>query len=363
MSDSPALRPGCSLPISGAAIADFLGVDLEGDPAVLISGIRSPEKAGSDEIAFLSHDREAPEGFSPGCVLIGEKDPIRGTAASVIRHPDPRAAFARLIELFLPVPPPPFEGISLECHVHPAARVSAAVAIAPGAFVGPDVVIGERSVIHPGVVLEQKIDIGCDVVIGGNVVIYPGTSIGDGTIVHAGAVIGGDGFGFTEVDGQVKKIPQRGGVVIGDDCEIGCGTTIDRGVLDDTVIGDGCKLDNLVQIGHNCILGKQCLLAGQVGLAGSTILGDGTQMGGQSGVIGHLEVGAGARIATKTGVTSDVAEGQHVLGFPSIDMQVGRRAYALIARLPEMRERIRNLEAQLRDAGISPETREEKASS
>ena len=365
MSTPPTVRPRPDDARTTASIARLLGGTLEGDPEMAITALKPPEKVGRTEIAYLSPDRKIPVEFSPGCVLVDELYPagVLSKIPAVIRHRQAPVAFADLIEIFMPSPPPPFSGISPHSRIDPTAVLRDDVSIAPGVFIGPGVSIGRGTIIHPGAILEQRIDIGEEVVIRGNVTIYPNTKIGDRTVLHASSVIGGDGFGYIPGEGNTRKVPQRGGVEIGADCEIGCGSTIDRGVLENTVIGDGCKLDNLVQVGHNCILGTHCLLAGQVGLAGSTILGSGTQMGGQSGVIGHLEVGAGARIATKTAVTSDVDAGAQVMGFPSIDVKIGRRAYALIAHLPEMRDRIRALEAQLKEAGISPETTEENASS
>jgi UDP-3-O-[3-hydroxymyristoyl] glucosamine N-acyltransferase len=194
------------------------------------------------------------------------------------------------------------------------------------------------------VVLGDGVTLGDDVTLHPHVTVYPGTRIGNRVIVHAGVVIGADGFGYAVADGRVVKVPQVGSVVVEDDVEIGANTCVDRGALGDTRIGAGTRIDNLVQVAHNVRMGENCLLAGQAGISGSTRLGRGVMMAGQSGIVGHVSLGDGSRVAAKSAVTKDVPPGRTVAGVPAVEIGRWRRGAALLNRLPELLRRLAALE-------------------
>jgi len=205
------------------------------------------------------------------------------------------------------------------------------VVVMPFAFVGAGSVIGEGTVLFPGVV------------------IYPGTRVGKRCRIHSGAVIGADGFGYVERDGKRVKIPQVGRVVIGDDVEIGANTCIDRATFGETVVGEGTKIDNLVQIGHNCRIGRHCAFAGQVGISGSVVVGDRVLMGGQAGIADHAVIGSDVKVAAKAGVFGKVADGEVIVGAPAMSAAKWKRIQGIISRLPEIYSLFRKLKRE-RDA-------------
>ena len=238
-----------------------------------------------------------------------------------IRVADPYIAMARVVARFFAGRPAP-QGISPHASIATSAKLGANVAVGAFTAIGEDVVIGDGVVIYPNVTIEPGSVIGDGTIIYPQVSIYHGSRIGRRCIIHSGVVIGSDGYGFaTDENGVHHKIPQIGIVRIEDDVEIGAGTTIDRAALGETVIGEGTKIDNLVQIGHNVKIGKRCLLVAQVGIAGSTELGDGVQVGGQSGFAGHLKIGNRARVYSKSAVFDDVPEGVWVRGIPAVSQR------------------------------------------
>ncbi|HEV8629776.1 MAG TPA: UDP-3-O-(3-hydroxymyristoyl)glucosamine N-acyltransferase, partial [Thermoanaerobaculia bacterium] len=256
---------------------------------------------------------------------------------------DPAWALGELLRLFHPAP-------DVAPGIHPTAVVAASAAIDPGAAVGPLVVVGEESrveagaVLHAGVVVGARCRIGPGTVIYPRAVLYDDTELGARVIVHAGAVLGADGFGFAPRGGALVKVPQVGRVVVEDDVEIGANSAIDRATLEETRIGAGSKLDNLVQVGHNVRLGKGCVICGQAGIAGSTRLGDGVVLAGQAGVGGHLEVGDGAQVAAKSAALQSVPAGAKLAGIPGVPLAEWRRQVSLLPRLAELFRRVRRLE-------------------
>ena len=261
---------------------------------------------------------------------------------------DPEEAFRNVLMLFYPAPvlekrisksASIADDIELPCNIRieefvvirPGTAIGEGTSIGANSFIGSGVKIGERCAIHP------------------SVTIYDNVRIGDDVIVHSGAVIGSDGFGYNLRDGEQRKVPQVGGVVIEDDVEIGANTTIDCGTLYDTVIMKGAKLDNLIQIGHNCIVGPHCALSAQTGLAGHTVLGEGVLTGGQVGFAGHITIGANSIILAQSGVPSDVPANSKIFGYPAKEATEAMREITALSRLPKLIRRVRAIEKRLED--------------
>ena len=323
-------------PFTLAEVARAAGADLPAgvEAAVTIARPAPLDAAGPDAVTFLEHRRYAArlaESRAGACLLRAD-DAARapaGMVALVVR--EPTLAWARVLRLFFPEPPCD-GGIDPRAAVDPGALLGRGVAIRAFASVAARAAIGEGTVIGEGAV------IGHGVVLGAGCRVGPGASvthaiIGDGVVIGAGARIGGPGFGFTPGPRGFEPVPQLGRVLIGDHAAIGANTTVDRGSGGDTVIGAFSRIDNLVQVAHNCRLGRGCVLAGQVGLSGSTILEDGVMLGGQAGSAGHLRVGARARVGAQAGIMGDVPAGAEVIGSPAQPKRQMWRALAVLNRL------------------------------
>lgn len=262
---------------------------------------------------------------------------------------DPQAAFIQTMQLFRPQRPRPNIGVSPAANVDPTAVIGENTNVFPGAHIGADVVIGCHCDVHPGAVIGAGCRIGDDTVVHANAVLYPDITVGRRVIIHANAVIGADGFGYRFEQGRFVKIPQLGTVRIDDDVEIGACTTIDRGMIGATVIGEGTKLDNLVQIAHNCELGKHNAMVAQVGFAGSVTTGDYVRCAGHVGIADHVHLGSGCTLAAKAGVHKDVPEGQTYAGTPAGPVDEQFKVIMALQKAPEMRQQLRALERQMTD--------------
>lgn len=335
-----------------ADIAARLGGEVRGDAHYEIRGVASLTSAGPDQAAFLANPKYRGQlRDTRAGVLILPPAEAQAVDRPCIITPDPYGYFARLSALLNP----PSE---VAAGVHPAAVVEAGARVHPEACIGPFVRIGNGAEIGAGTVIEAGAVIGDDVRIGAacrvhaNVVIYHGCRLGDRVILHSGAVIGADGFGFAPIDGRWVKIPQVGIVIIGDDVEVGANTTIDRGALDDTVIEEGVKLDNQIQIAHNCRIGAHTAVAGCVGMAGSTIIGKGCRIGGSAMFTGHLEVADGVVISGGTVITKSVREkGVYSALYPFTTHDRWLRNAVHLRNLEKLAERVTSLEAQLKEHG------------
>ncbi len=325
-------------------IADLVGGELVGPDDPVITGAAGLDHAGPGDLTFLARRKfgKALGECKASAVLVGADQEIDRPG---IRVADPYGAFATFLERFLPDPDRVFPpGIHPTCVIDPEADVSGAVAIGPYSVVGPGSVVGAGSRLGPHVV------IGCDVTIGTDCRIYAGVTvrenslIGDRVIIHSGVVLGSDGFGYLPAARGIRKIPQVGIVEIQDDVELGAGTCIDRATTGRTVVGAGSKIDNLVQIGHNVILGKVCSLSAQTGIAGSSVLGDGVFAGGQVGVGDHVKIGDGVQIGAQSGIPGDIPAGKKVFGTPAVDVVESFRMVAALRKLPELLRRVSRLE-------------------
>jgi UDP-3-O-[3-hydroxymyristoyl] glucosamine N-acyltransferase len=331
-------------------LADLVHGTVHGDGSLPIRAARSLQEAAEGDITYVDNDRNL-EKLHASAAAAAVVDPkVVPNGKPLIQCKDPLAAFVMIVQHLHGRPEPAACGIDPRAYVHPSATVGSDPSVYPMAYVGEGTVIGDRCRIHPGAVIGRFCKLGNDVTIFPNAVLYDGTEIGDRSIIHSGAVIGADGFGYRFQNGRHVKVPQLGSVVIGTDVEIGACTTIDRGTFQATRIGDGSKIDNLVQIAHNCRIGKHNVFAGQVGIAGSCSTGDYVVMAGKVGISDHVNIGAGSLIGAQSGVNKDVPAGQRIFGAPAKPESEQKRIVATMDRLPEMR---RDLTAIKRKLGIT----------
>lgn len=327
-------------------IAALVDGELVGDPDRAIEAVRALEEAGPGDLAFVTSPRyrKVARASEAGALLVPEE--LRELLGTGVVCEDPAVAVARVLEELVPAPAPE-PGIHLGAVVGQGTEVDGSASIGPLAVLGRDCVVESEVVIHPGVVVGDGCRIGSSSVLHPRVVLYPGTVLGRGVILHAGVVVGSDGFGYASTDAGPRKIPQVGRVVVEDRVEIGANSVVDRATLEETRIGAGSKLDNLVQVGHNVELGASSILCGQSGVAGSSRLGSGVVLGGQAGVGDHLEIGDGVQVAAKSAVLQSVEAGKRVAGIPAVELPRWRRQVAAGARLGEILRRVRALEKRL----------------
>ncbi len=351
------------------ALAKRFGGDIAGDSQCTVGGLAPLDQAGPHQLAFLANPKylSQVETTRAGAVLIKPQDLEKLGAAAEGRNfivtANPYAYFARVAQMFIDLAAP-----KRAAGVHPSARVDPAAQVAASAVIGPNVTIEAGAVIGEQVRLDANVFVGAGTRIGEgshlypNVVVYHGCDVGERAIIHSGAVIGSDGFGFApdfEGDGDARtgswvKIPQVGGVKIGPDVEIGANTTIDRGAMADTVIEECVKIDNLVQIAHNCRIGAYTVVAGCAGIAGSTRIGRHCMIGGAVGIAGHVTLGDYVIVTAQSGVSKSLPKaGMYTSAFPAVEHGDWNRSAALVRNLDKLRDRIRSLETALaaRDDG------------
>lgn len=322
-------------PVTAAAVAELTGGRLVGNAAVIVHGIAPLDRATPHEVSLYSHARYAAwfARTQAGVVVMDatlEPD-IAPTQAWVVVD-KPVDAMVQLLSHFHRSHPRP-SGVHPTAVVAPTARLGAEVCVEPFAVIGEHVVLGDRCWIGAHAVVQQHCTLGNDVRVYDAAVLYPGVDAGDRVVVHAGARVGRDGFGFVPTGDRVTRIPHVGRCILEADVEIGANSCIDRGSIDDTVIGAGTKIDNLVHVAHNVRIGRMCFLAAQVGVAGSARIEDGVQLGGQVGVAGHITIGARASLAGQAGVIGDVAAGEVWSGYPARPHKEQLRAHAALRRL------------------------------
>jgi len=332
--------------ITTAQLAAQLGGELAGDGALVLTGIAAAENARPGDLTFAEKEAylAAAEQSLASAVIVPPG--FASAAKALIRVANPRVAIAQALPLFFPPEAHP-PGIAPGAAVDPSAEIDPTAHIGPHCAIGAGVRIGARTVLMGGNHIGRGCRIGDDVRLHPNVVLYARTEVGHRVIIHAGTTIGSDGYGYVFDQGRHRKVLQVGNVVLHDDVEIGANAAIDRAALGSTVIGQGCKIDNLVHIAHNVVLGRHCLVMGQVGFAGSTHLGDYVVVASQSGIAGHLKIGARATVGAKSGVMRDVPEGGTVLGIPAAPDKQAKRQWIAVAQLPDLVKRMRELEKQL----------------
>jgi UDP-3-O-[3-hydroxymyristoyl] glucosamine N-acyltransferase len=326
----------------------MVGGALAGDPEQLVTGLAGIREAVPGDVSFVTSPKYQPAvKTTRASVLIVGKDMNVAFGGTLIRVGNPSEAFVRLAAQVAPPPVSYKPGAHPTAIIAPTARLGKDVSIQPHAVIEDGAVIGDRTIIGAGSYIGHESRLGADCLLYARVSLRERTMVGDRVILHCGVVLGADGFGFETVGGKHQKIPQVGHVEVGDDVEIGANTTIDRGRFGRTRVGQGTKIDNLVQIGHNCVIGDHCIICALVGIAGSSIIGNQVTIAGQVGVAGHLTIGDRSIIMAQAGVTKDVPAGAMVLGAPAVPHKEFKRVNAAVQRLPETLAKLHELEQQL----------------
>ena len=322
-------------------IAAYVGGRVVGDENIEITGLDNIEGAGEHELTFAvePHIEEAKKTKAAAVML---KEGTGEFPLPALYVDEPRAAFAKLLEIF--TPKLVFrKGVSDKAYIGEDVKIGKDVIIMPFACVDDHAVIGDRVTLYPHTYIGQYTEVGEDTVIYSSATVREHCHVGARCVIHSSAVIGSDGFGFTTKDGVHTKVPQVGNVVLEDDVEIGAHDGIDRAAMGSTVIGHGTKIDNLVHIGHNCKIGPNCLIVAQTGISGSTKVGHNVTFGGQVGTVGHIEIGANSVYAARSGIIGNMPEGQFCAGFPVQSHTEWLRMQAAMKHLPELRKEVRRL--------------------
>jgi UDP-3-O-[3-hydroxymyristoyl] glucosamine N-acyltransferase len=343
-----------SSPASGVTLADLAahtGARLEGEGSIVIERVATLEHAGPATISFLANPRyRAQLATTQAAAVVVAPGDAAATRLPKLVSDNPYVTFAKIASRLHPRPPHA-PGVHSTACVDPSAQVSASASIGPFAVIGAGASVGERASIGSHCAVGAHCSVAEDVVLHPHVTLYARSVVGPRTLIHAGAVIGADGFGMAEEGGRWLKIPQVGRVVIGADVEIGANTSIDRGAIDDTIIGDDVKLDNLIQVGHNCVIGAHTAIAGCAGLAGSVRVGRNCKIGGAAMISGHLEIPDGTVISGGTTVYDSIrAPDVYTSIFPALPHRAWRHVAIQLRRLRELAERVAALERASKSA-------------
>jgi UDP-3-O-[3-hydroxymyristoyl] glucosamine N-acyltransferase len=342
-------------------LANILGAELSGSGDTDITGVAGVREAAAGQITFITgrnYLKDLAQSRASAALVSSD---IPDMHLPLLRVKNPRLAFARVLELFYVKPYRPL-GISDKAAIGHNVVIGADPSIHPFAVIADDARIGDRVTLYPGVHIGRGSVIDDDTIVYPNVSVREGIRIGKRVIIHSGVVIGSDGFGFVTDEGKHHKIPQVGGVVIEDDVEIGANSAIDRATLGNTLIKQGTKIDNLVQVAHNVTIGEHCLLAGQVGIAGSSTIGDYVILAGGVGVADHITIGNGVIATGGSAIVKDIPPGQVVGGYYAMHQREWLKVQAILPKLPELRQLLTELEKQIKElrANISNKEKGER---
>lgn len=331
--------------LTAAELALYLGATLSGDPAAALAGVAGPEKARPEDLVYLDSPKNRERVANSASRVVLAQPGVRLNSKTIIEVAQPKFAFAKAAAWLAPKSAPKAE-IHPTAIVAKLAKLGANIAIGPYVVIEEDVQVGDDAIIEAFCFIGRGSILGKDCRLHPRVTLYPGARLGDRVELHSGSVIGGDGFGYVFAEGRQWKFPQIGSVSIGDDVEIGCNTTVDRGSLGATHIAADVKIDNLVQVAHNVVIGEHTVIASQTGISGSTTVGSRVAIGGQAGIGDHCHVEDEANVGGQAGVVvgKTVRRGQTVWGTPARPLEKFKEQYVWFARLPELAERIRKLE-------------------
>lgn len=344
---------------SAQMIAGLVEGTVVGNPETTVSDFAKIEEGRPGCISFLANDKYEHYIYTTKSSIVLVNDdfqPRQDIKATLIKVPNAREAVARLIRAYTSMQPKP-RGIDSTAYIDPTATIGKDVYLGPFVAIGPKAVIGDGCVLHPHATVGARATIGSNTEMYSNSVVYHDCRVGNNCILHAGSVIGADGFGFEPTENGYEKIPQIGIAVLEDDVEIGANSCVDRAVMGETIIRRGVKIDNLVQIGHNCEVGSHTVMSAQVGVAGSTKIGRWCMFGGQVGIAGHATIADGTQAGAQSGIPNNVKKpGQQLMGSPAIEPRTWWKAQAVIKQLPDMwstmnsmKKEIERLKAQLQE--------------
>ena len=334
---------------NAAQIALLINGQLQGDATVTVDGFGKIEEARSGQLSFLANPKyeEFLYTTQASIIIINEAQELKAPiAATLIRVADAYSAFAILLAKYQELKTQQLVGIQQPSFIAPTAIVGDNIFVGAFTYIGENCLIGNNVKLFPGVILGNNVTIGDNSIIHAGVKIYFDCVVGKNVTIHAGTVIGSDGFGYApQADGILKKVPQIGNVVIKDFVEIGANATIDRATMGSTIIHEGVKLDNLIQIAHNVEIGDHTVIAALTGISGSTKVGKYVMMGGQVGTAGHIQIADGSKIAGKSGITKSIREpNKSFNGNPATDFSSSLRIQALTRNLPDLEKRVKELE-------------------
>lgn len=325
-------------------IATLVGGTVVGDSSTRITGLNGIREAVSGELTFVSDRKYLTYLETTGASAVVVTRDVATCDKPLVQVDDPRQAMLAILLQVQSELQSSLDGIDATAKVADSAHIGANTGIGPFVVVDEHAVIGDSAVIHAGCYVGRDTHIGPGSVLYPNVTVRERVTLGARCVLHSGVVIGSDGFGFAQHRGRQVKIPQIGTVVIGDDVEIGANSAIDRATFGITLVGNGTKIDNLVQIGHNVRIGTNCIICGNAGIAGSAVLGNNVTIGAGSGVAGHIELADGVVVAAYSGVTKSMPAGAVVFGYPALEIERGRRMQGALRQLPEALRRLKSLE-------------------
>lgn len=327
-------------------IVELVGGEVKGDDSLEIKGVAGLERAAEGEITFVAEKKYFAGLQTSKASAVFVKEECETEKVLVI-HPNPQLAFAKLMAHFYPEPRPE-PGIDSHAVIGKNAALGKDVTLYPFVYLGNNVTVGDGSVLFPGAVIGDDCKIGKETILYPNVTLYRNTVVGNHVILHAGVVLGADGFGYAaDEKGRYVKIPQVGRVTVEDDVEIGANTCIDRATQGATIIKEGTKIDNLVQVAHNCEVGEHSILVSQVGMAGSCKLGRHVILAGQVGLADHVTLGDNVIIAAKSATSQDIESPGMYGGIPAIPAMSWKKYLAILPKLPELSRKIKKLEKRL----------------
>lgn len=337
--------------LTASQLAAMIGGEVEGNGDVTIGTFAKIEEGHQGALSFLANPKYTHFIYTTGSsVVLVRRDfvPEQPVKATLIRVDDPYATIAKLLEMVQEMTKVVKTGIEQPCFIAEGVEIPEDAYIGAFAYIGAGAVIGKGAKIYPQSYVGSKCHIGEDTILYPGVKIYDDCKVGNRCILHSGVVIGSDGFGFAPVGDGYEKIPQTGNVVVEDDVEIGANTTVDRAMMGSTRIGKGVKLDNLIQIAHNCVVGDNTVMAAQVGVAGSAKIGKHCMVGGQAGFVGHINIADDTVIGAQSGVTRETRPGDRVIGSPAVDMGEFARSLVYVKRIPKIMEQIKDLQKKIK---------------
>ncbi len=339
---------------TAAQIAMMINGKVEGNADIAVTSFGKIEEARAGQLAFLANPKYEKFLYSSNAsiIIINEAQELKEAInATLIKVPDAYSAFAILLDKYQQIQQQQLKGIQQPAYIDATAKIGDNVFIGAFAYLGQNVIVADGAKIYPHVYLGNNAQVGENSIIHPGVKIYHDCIVGKKVIIHAGAVIGGDGFGFApQADGNIKKVPQIGNVVVEDNVEIGANTTIDRATIGSTIIKNGAKIDNLVQIAHNVEVGINTLIAAQAGVSGSTKIGNAVVIGGQAGLAGHISIANNMKINGQSGVNrSFKTEGLIISGTNAYEYTKAMRSMAIARNLPELEKRVTELEKLLKE--------------